>query len=89
MTWGSNLFHVGILVIFLGHFVGLLTPVLVFEALGIAMASSSFWRSVPAASPAKCCVGIALLAHRRLFDPHPHNIQLRRYRDPARCSRPS
>ena len=35
LTWGSNLFHVGILVIFLGHFVGLLTPIWVFDALGI------------------------------------------------------
>ena len=26
LMWGSNLFHVGILVIFAGHFVGLLTP---------------------------------------------------------------
>ena len=34
--WGSNLFHVGILVIFAGHFVGLLTPIWVFEMLGIS-----------------------------------------------------
>ena len=34
--WGSNLFHVGILVIFLGHFVGLLTPIWIFDAIGIA-----------------------------------------------------
>jgi nitrate reductase gamma subunit len=36
LTWGSNLFHVGILVIFLGHFVGLLTPIVVFDTLGIS-----------------------------------------------------
>ena len=36
LTWGSNLFHVGILVIFLGHFVGLLTPIWMFDALGIS-----------------------------------------------------
>ena len=29
LMWGSNLFHVGILVIFVGHFVGLLTPIAV------------------------------------------------------------
>ena len=29
--WGSNLFHVGILVIFFGHFGGLLTPIWVFD----------------------------------------------------------
>jgi nitrate reductase gamma subunit len=38
LTWGSNLFHVGILVIFLGHFVGLLTPIWVFDEMGIAHA---------------------------------------------------
>src|SRR6202165_6269272 len=36
LTWGSNLFHVGILVIFLGHLVGLLTPIWIFDALGIS-----------------------------------------------------
>ena len=33
---GSILFHVGVLVIFLGHFVGLLTPIWVFDAIGIS-----------------------------------------------------
>ena len=36
LMWGSNLFHVGILVIFAGHFVGLLTPIWMFDALGIS-----------------------------------------------------
>ena len=36
LMWGSNLFHVGVLVIFLGHFGGLLTPIWIFEALGIS-----------------------------------------------------
>ncbi len=35
MVLASNLFHVGILGLFLGHFVGLLTPIEVFEHLGI------------------------------------------------------
>ena len=26
LRWGSNLFHAGVLFLFLGHFVGLLTP---------------------------------------------------------------
>ena len=34
LMWGSNLFHVGILVILFGHTGGLLTPVVFFEALG-------------------------------------------------------
>ena len=36
LLWGSNLFHVGILAIFAGHFVGLLTPIAMFEALGVS-----------------------------------------------------
>ena len=33
---GSVLFHVGMLVIFVGHFFGLLTPIWIFDALGIS-----------------------------------------------------
>ena len=74
LLWGSNLFHVGILVIFAGHFVGLLTPIAVFDALGIshtfkqllAMAAGGF-------AGIACWIGIALLAHRRLFDPRIRN----------------
>ena len=33
---GSILFHVGVLTIFAGHFVGLLTPIALFDALGIS-----------------------------------------------------
>ena len=36
LTWGSNLFHVGILIIFLGHLIGLLTPIQIFDAVGIS-----------------------------------------------------
>ena len=31
LRWGSNLFHIGILVIFFGHTVGLLTPPWIYE----------------------------------------------------------
>ncbi|TGV91469.1 respiratory nitrate reductase subunit gamma, partial [Mesorhizobium sp. M2D.F.Ca.ET.145.01.1.1] len=69
LRWGSNLFHVGILAIFGGHFVGLLTPIWVFDALGI---SHSFKQglaiTVGGIAGVACFVGIALLAHRRLFD---------------------
>ncbi len=67
---GSNLFHVGILVIFFGHVVGLLTPIWIFDAVGI---SHSFKQGMAIAiggiAGIVCFVGIALLAHRRLFDP--------------------
>ncbi|MDK4741552.1 respiratory nitrate reductase subunit gamma [Rhizobium sp. CNPSo 3464] len=70
LRWGSNLFHVGILVIFFGHAGGLLTPIAVFDALGIA---HSFKQGlaivVGGIAGIACFVGISLLAHRRFFDP--------------------
>lgn len=69
LMWGSNLFHVGILVIFAGHFVGLLTPIAVFEALGISHTFKQLLAmSVGGIAGIACWIGIALLAHRRLFD---------------------
>ncbi len=67
--WGSNLFHVGILVIFLGHFVGLLTPIWVFDTLGVSHTFKQ-WMAiiVGGIAGAICFVGITLLVHRRLFD---------------------
>lgn len=69
LRWGSNLFHVGILVIFAGHAGGLLTPLWVFDTLGI---SHGFKQGlailVGGVAGVACFVGIALLAHRRLFD---------------------
>ena len=69
LTWGSNLFHVGILAIFGGHLVGLLTPMALFEMLGISHTFKQLLAmSVGGIAGAACWVGIALLAHRRLFD---------------------
>ena len=69
LTWGSNLFHVGILVIFMGHFVGLLTPIRVFDALGISHTFKQ-WMAIVLGGVAgiMCFVGITLLVHRRLLD---------------------
>ena len=69
LMWGSNLFHVGILVIFAGHFVGLLTPIWVFDALGISHTFKQ-WMAIVLGGVAgvACFIGITLLAHRRLFD---------------------
>jgi nitrate reductase gamma subunit len=69
MMWGSNLFHIGILAIFGGHAVGLLTPVAVFDALGISHTFKQLLAmSVGGIAGVACWIGIALLAHRRLFD---------------------
>ncbi|MBN8966923.1 MAG: respiratory nitrate reductase subunit gamma [Rhizobiales bacterium] len=70
LTWGSNLFHVGILVIFGGHFVGLLTPIWVFDMMGISHGAKQVLAMVAGGvAGLLCLVGISLLTHRRLFDP--------------------
>jgi nitrate reductase gamma subunit len=69
MMWGSNLMHAGILVIFGGHLFGLLTPVAVFDALGISHSFKQLLAmSAGGIAGVACWCGIALLAHRRLFD---------------------
>lgn len=69
MIWGSNLFHVGILIIFVGHLVGLLTPIRVFDALGISHGfKQGLAITVGGIAGLICLVGIALLTHRRLTD---------------------
>ncbi|MBN8994966.1 MAG: respiratory nitrate reductase subunit gamma [Rhizobiales bacterium] len=70
LRWGSNLFHVGILAIFAGHFVGLLTPIWVFDMLGVSHGfKQGLAITVGGLAGIACFIGITLLAHRRLFDP--------------------
>lgn len=70
LRWGSNLFHVGILAIFLGHLVGLLTPIAVFDAIGISHGAKQVLAIVAGGiAGIACFVGLVLLLHRRLFDP--------------------
>jgi nitrate reductase gamma subunit len=69
LRWGSNLFHVGILVVLLGHAVGLLTPIFVFEVLGISHTFKQIMAmAVGGIAGLACLVGLILLLHRRLFD---------------------
>jgi nitrate reductase gamma subunit len=69
LMWGSNLFHVGILVIFGGHLVGLLTPIAIFDWIGISHTFKQ-WMAIVLGGVAgiMCFVGMTLLIHRRLFD---------------------
>ena len=70
LTWGSNLFHVGILVILVGHTGGLLTPVAVFDALGIPHTAKQLVAIiVGGVAGILCLAGLLLLLHRRLTDP--------------------
>lgn len=67
---GSVLFHVGILVILLGHAVGLLTPVVVFDTLGISHTVKQIMAvAVGGLAGIACLVGIIMLIDRRIRDP--------------------
>ena len=67
---GSVMFHLGVLAIFAGHFVGLLTPIAVFDALGVPHGAKQMLAIVAGgAAGALCLAGGLLLLHRRLFDP--------------------
>jgi nitrate reductase gamma subunit len=69
LRWGSNLFHLGILTILGGHIVGLLTPVVVWEALGISHTFKQLMAmSVGGVAGVFCYIGLVLLLHRRLSD---------------------
>ena len=69
LVMGSILFHVGILIIFVGHLVGLLTPIAVFDAMGISHGAKQMLAIVAGgAAGSMCLLGILLLIHRRLFD---------------------
>ena len=70
LVLGSNLFHIGVLVIFGGHLVGLLTPIWVFEALGIPHGAKQVLAMAAGGVAGVFALGGALvLLHRRLFDP--------------------
>ncbi len=69
LRWGSNLFHFGVLFIFLGHFFGMLTPHWAYAWLItsgdkqlLAMVSGGIAGLV-------AMVGLTILIHRRVADP--------------------
>ncbi|MBW7057614.1 respiratory nitrate reductase subunit gamma [Paracoccus bogoriensis] len=67
---GSVLFHVGVLVIFFGHLVGLLTPIAVFDAIGISHGAKQLMAIiVGGVAGVMALVGGIILLHRRMTDP--------------------
>lgn len=69
MSWASNLFHVGLLFLLLGHLFGLLTPEFIYikfisvqHKQMVAIIAGSVFGSV-------CFVGLTMLVYRRLFNP--------------------
>jgi nitrate reductase gamma subunit len=70
LMWGSVLFHVGIIVLFFGHLIGLFTPIWLLDALGISYGLKQ-WMAViiGGIAGAAAFVGCTMLLHRRLYDP--------------------
>ena len=67
---GSVLFHVGVLVIFLGHLVGLLTPIWIFDAIGISHGAKQTLAVVAGGiAGVAALIGGLMLFHRRWTDP--------------------
>lgn len=69
LRWGSNLFHIGVLFLFFGHFFGMLTPHFMYEPfIGagtkqlVAMVSGGIAGLLG-------FLGVTLLLHRRLTEP--------------------
>nr|WP_136250009.1 respiratory nitrate reductase subunit gamma [Ningiella ruwaisensis] len=66
----SILFHVGIIMILLGHFAGLVLPWEIWHALGISLAVKQvIAMGIGGFFGAVCAIGLTMLVYRRLFDP--------------------
>jgi nitrate reductase gamma subunit len=66
---GSNLFHVGVLFLFVGHLVGMLTPHFVYEPFIGAGAKQLLAIVSGGIAGVLAFVGLTMLLHRRLADP--------------------
>ena len=69
LKWGSNLFHIGILFLFMGHTVGLLTPHFLYEPFITPARKQMVAIVAGGLAGAVCFVGLTMLLHRRIFDP--------------------
>lgn len=67
---GSVLFHVGIIVVFFGHLLGLFTPIWILDLLGVPYALKQ-WAAVIIGGTfgVVAFIGSTILLHRRLADP--------------------
>lgn len=69
MILGSNLFHVGVIALFFGHFVGLLTPESVYHLFMSAGTKQVLAMTAGGIFGLTMLVGISILLRRRLTDP--------------------
>ena len=68
LAWGSNLFHIGILFLLVGHTVGLLTPTSLYTHFITVQQKQAIAITAGGIAGVICFVGLTLLLHRRLFD---------------------
>jgi nitrate reductase gamma subunit len=68
LRWGSNLFHIGILFLFAGHFAGLLTPHWAYEAFITPAQKQVLAVMAGGIAGVLCFIGLSLLLHRRITD---------------------
>jgi nitrate reductase gamma subunit len=69
LRWGSNLFHIGILFLFFGHLLGLLTPHSFYSHFMEAPVKQMLAIVSGGAFGLLCFVGLTMLIYRRVFDP--------------------
>jgi len=70
LVMGSVLFHVGVLIVFFGHLVGLLTPIWMFDLVGIGHGFKQLMAIVVGGiAGVFALAGALMLLHRRLYDP--------------------
>ena len=69
LFWGSNLFHIGVIAILLGHLVGLLTPHALYEPFMTASQKQVLAMAIGGFYGALCFVGLTRLILRRLLQP--------------------
>ncbi|QNP58140.1 respiratory nitrate reductase subunit gamma [Paenacidovorax monticola] len=68
LRWGSNLFHIGVLFLFFGHTVGMLTPHFLYEHFIGAGAKQLMAMVSGGIAGLMGFVGLSILLHRRLSD---------------------
>ena len=69
LRWGSNLFHIGVLFLFFGHSVGMLTPHFMYETFLSAGAKQVLAMVSGGIFGVLGFIGVSILLHRRLGDP--------------------
>ncbi len=68
LRWGSNLFHIGVLFLFFGHTVGMLTPHFLYEPF-ISSGNKQLMAMVTGGiAGVLAFIGVTILLHRRLTD---------------------